>query len=204
MAFKASRPRTVGRPRSFVMDEVVDAVVPVFRRGGFHGTSLSDLGRAMGLAPGSIYKAFADKRAIFRAAFERYVSVRGDLLRSAIGAAPDGRAGLAAFLRHYVASASGVEGRTGCLVVNAATELASDDAEMERCVSAAFGSIEALLIELLERGGDDGSLRRDIDVPATARMLLCLVQGFRIVGKPGRDAAELEAVADQVLRLLSA
>lgn len=203
MVGRASRGQTIGRPRSFVLDDVVDATIPVFRSGGFHGTSLTDLGTAMRLAPGSIYKAFADKRAIFRTAFERYVSMRGETLRAAIEAASDGRAKLASFLRHYVASASGAEGRAGCLVVNAATELASTDPEMARRVSEVFESTEKLLIGLLQAGQDDGSIRRDVDVQATARMLLCLVQGFRVVGKPGRDAADLDAVSDQFLRLLA-
>ena len=142
-----------------------DATIPVFRSGGFYGTSLTDLGYAMRLAPGSIYKAFADKRAIFRNAFERYVSTRGETLRAAVGAASDGRAKLASFLRYYVASASGIEGRAGCLVVNAATELASTEPEMARRVSGVFESTETLLTGLLQAGQDDGSIRRDVDVP---------------------------------------
>ena len=203
MVRRASRTQSIGRPRSFVLDDVVDATIPVFRAGGFHGTSLTDLGHAMRLAPGSIYKAFADKRAIFRHAFERYVSLRGETLRAAIEAASDGRAKLASFLRHYVASASGTEGRAGCLVVNAATELASTDPEIARRVSGVFESTETLLTGLLKAGQDDGSIRRDVDVAATARMLLCLVQGFRVVGKPGRDAADLDAVSNQCLRFLA-
>lgn len=194
----------VGRPRGFDLDEVVARTVPVFRRRGFNGASLADLGKAMGLAPGSIYKAFADKRAIFLAAFDRYVTDRGDALRAAIERAPDGLGRLEAFLRHYLASATGAEGRMGCLVVNAATELAAEDAGMEELVSGALARNETVLAGLIDAGRADGSIRPDLDVAATARMLLCLAQGFRILGKTGRVADDLDPVVRQMLRLVAA
>ena len=45
-----------------------------FNRVGYHGTDSNRLARAAGYAPGSFYKHFPDKRAIFLAAYEDWVT----------------------------------------------------------------------------------------------------------------------------------
>ena len=191
-----------GRPRSFVQEAVVDAAALVFRRHGFHGSSLLDLGRAMGLTPGSIYKAFPDKRAIFRAAFERYVSVRRQQLRAKLAAGEDGLSEVEIFLEHYVASATGHEGRDGCLVVNASVEAPFEDDELATRAFESLCDLEDMLVNILDKGQADRSIRVDLDVPATARMIVSLVQGFRVIGKLGRDPDDFLPVSRQVIRLL--
>ena len=198
--FRISKP--VGRPRSFDMDVALDAAILAFRRGGFHGTSLLDLGSAMGLTAGSIYKAFPDKRAIFRAAFERYVSVRRSQLRAKLDTANSGLSRVEMFLGYYVDSATGPEGRDGCLVVNAAVDAPYEDAELAARTSESLLALETLLAELITEGRHDGSIRTDLDVPATARMIVSLVQGFRVIGKLGRDPQDFAPVTQQVIMLV--
>src|SRR6202012_4020630 len=70
----AARPR--GRPREFDMDKALDQAIRVFSEHGYHATSIGDLIDAMGLASGSIYKAFRDKRAVFLAALDRHILLR--------------------------------------------------------------------------------------------------------------------------------
>ena len=58
------------------MDEALDQAIRVFCEQGYNATSIGDLIDAMGLASGSIYKAFRDKRAVFLAALDRHVVLR--------------------------------------------------------------------------------------------------------------------------------
>ena len=55
----------------------------------------------MKLTPGSIYKAFSDKRAIFLAAFDRYTKLRNAELRQLLDAEKGGLEKLRALLRFY-------------------------------------------------------------------------------------------------------
>ena len=198
----SSPSRSPGRPREFDIDRALDAALIVFRERGYHAASLGELGAAMKLTAGSIYKAFADKRAIFLDAFARYIALRESRLAALIDAQPSGFDKLQALLDDYVEQSCGVEGRRGCLVVGSATELATFDAEMAGQVTAALQRNEARLLALIRLGQADGSISTELDAEVAALTLLCLLQGFRVVGKTKRSRAKMQAAADQALRLL--
>ena len=53
---------------------LVAAAADAFNRAGYHGTDSKRIARAAGYAPAMFYKHFADKREIFLAAYERWVT----------------------------------------------------------------------------------------------------------------------------------
>ena len=194
--------RGPGRPREFDMDAALDGALLLFRERGYHAASLSELGAAMQLTPGSIYKAFADKRAIFLAAFGRYVDRRGSDLRMLVDAERTGLDKLRATVRFYAESSHGLEGQRGCLVAGSAVALATFDPEVARRVTATLVGVEKFLRDLIRLGQRDGSVPAACDVNGAARAMLCLVQGLRVVGKSGRSRAEMMAVVDRALKLV--
>jgi AcrR family transcriptional regulator len=184
------------------MDAALDKALRVFSERGYHAASIAELTDAMELASGSVYKAFKDKRGIFLAAFDRYRAVRRDLLDARMAKAGTGREKIRAVLTSYAISSCGESGRRGCLVVGSANELAILDAEAAARVAAAFHANERLILDLLRLGQSDGSISRSIDVETTARALLCLTKGMRIVGKTGRTEEDMAAVAEAAMKLL--
>lgn len=183
------------------MEEALDKAIRVFRERGYNATSIGDLIAAMGLASGSIYKAFRDKRAVFLAAFERYTARRSEQLQRAADGAKNGREKLRDVLAFYVASAKGLEGRRGCLVVGSAVELAIVDPDIAARVRASLAKNEAFLAGLIREGQADGSIPAGIDADATARVMVCLTQGLRVVGKAGRPPTA--AAVDIAMKLLA-
>ena len=195
-------PPSRGRPREFDTDAALDAAIRVFSERGFHATSIGDLTAATGLASGSVYKAFQDKRGLFLAALERYKSVRDAALRRAIAPGASGRERLRLALEFYADASHGPLGRLGCRVIGGATELATFDDEVARWVAQALVRIEAVLGELLREGVADGSVPSGTDAPATARALLCMVQGMRLVGKTGRTRKDMRALVDIAMKMV--
>lgn len=175
--------RPPGRPREFDLEVALDKAVRVFRERGYHATSIGDLSAAMQLATGSIYKAFEDKRAVFLAAFDRYAALRRDQIRRASETGACGRDRLRNVLMSYVEASQGSEGRRGCLVVGSTVELSAHDAEVAARVAAQIKANESLLAELIREGQADGSIPRRVDPDATSRLMICLTQGMRVVGK---------------------
>lgn len=198
----STRDASPGRPRQFDPEVALDAAEAIFRERGFHATSITDLGTAMGLTTGSIYKAFTDKRSVFLATFDRYTRRRQSKLADAIALQSTGLSKVRALLQSYALASVGMEGRRGCLVVGGATQLTTFDAEIASRITNALTHMEALLFELVELGKRDGSLNRDIDAEVAARTVLCFLQGARVVGKTGRTKKEMLSAVDMVLRML--
>ncbi|EJL48913.1 transcriptional regulator [Rhizobium sp. CF122] len=203
MATLSETTRTRGRPREFDRDAALDKALQVFAERGYHAASISELTEAMGLASGSVYKAFKDKRGIFLAGFDRYRTVRRGLLDARMAKVGTGREKIREVLAHYALSSHGASGRCGCLVVSSANDLALFDEEAAERVAAAFTANEKLITDLLRLGQSDGSIAAEIDVAATARTLLCVTKGMRVVGKTGRSEEDMVAVAETAMKLLA-
>lgn len=194
--------RPPGRPREFDLDSALDKAVRVFRERGYHATSIGDLSEAMQLAAGSIYKAFKDKRAVFLAAFDRYSTLRSAQVRTAADGGRTGHDRLRRVLASYLEASQGVEGRRGCLVVGSTIELAALDPEVAARVSAALKANEALLAGLIREGQGDGSIPAHVDPDATARLILCMTQGMRVVGK-AKTPLPTSALLDVAMKLVA-
>ncbi len=196
-------PKLRGRPREFDMDSALDEALNVFSERGYHAASISELTEAMGLTAGSVYKAFGDKRGVFLAAFGRYRQVRQQLIDETLAEAPNGYEKLRALVTFFAEASCGEIGRRGCLVVGSATELVLFDDEVASRVGVAFDFDERRILDLIRLGQADGSIAGNIDSEITARALLALTKGMRVIGKTGRKTEHMLAVAETAMKLLT-
>jgi AcrR family transcriptional regulator len=75
-ARRPSRPRR-GTPQA-TRARLVAAAAEIFNRDGYHGTDSNALARAAGYSPGTFYRHFPDKRAVFLAAYQAWVATEWD------------------------------------------------------------------------------------------------------------------------------
>ncbi|SEQ22625.1 transcriptional regulator, TetR family [Faunimonas pinastri] len=183
------------------MTAALDRAVLVFREHGYDGTSIDALKAATDLTAGSLYKAFKDKKHIFALAFARYLDVRRNQLAERLAGAGTGRERLAETLRFYLDSASGAEGRKGCLVLGSLVEVEALDPALRAALGDAVTDNRAMLLAMLRDGQRDGSVRADLEVEPCADLLLSLLHGLRAVGKLG-DPAGQEALVALALKML--
>ncbi|QJW56484.1 HTH-type transcriptional repressor ComR [Serratia plymuthica] len=184
------------------MDEALDKAIKIFCLRGYHATSIPELSKAMGLASGSIYKAFSDKRAVFLAALDRQTQVRGGQFRDAINIASTGREKVRQALMFYASISAGADGRHGCLIVSTAVELASFDDEIAERAIGALNRREKQLAELIQIGQTDGSVSASLDKEGAAKFMLCLLQGLRVVGKTSPSEASMVAAVTVAMKVL--
>jgi dihydrodipicolinate reductase len=128
--------------------------------------------------------------------------MRDAQLRAAIEQGRNGRERLRNALNFFAESSHGKQGLLGCLVVGGATELATFDAEIGQRVTSALARNESLLGELIRQGQADGSISLTLDSQAAARLMLCVLQGMRVIGKTGRSKQDMQAVADAAMKFL--
>jgi TetR/AcrR family transcriptional repressor of nem operon len=193
-----------GRPRSFDTEAAVERAMGVFWSRGYHATALPDLLRATKLSRGSLYAAFGDKHSLFLRALDRYVA--NALTRMDIELDPRREPvdGLRAYLAGYVDRTSGANGRRGCLLVATAMELAGHDAEVDRRIGSFFKAMEARVADALSRAKAAGKLADGVEPSSAARILVCFVEGLRVVGKtaptPITSQATVDALLDRFIR----
>jgi len=194
--------RSRGRPREFDIDAALDKAIIVFTEKGYYGTSINDLSAALELTAGSIYKAFNDKRSVFIAALERYITLRTERLQQALKPADTGRERVRALLALYASSSYEAEGRRGCFIVSSAVELSISDPDIAGRVAQSLDIHEKRLTLFIRQGQEDGSISTHVEAATTARLLLCVLQGMRVIGKTGRSKKEMNNLIDSALKVL--
>src|ERR1700742_4627010 len=75
---------TVGRPREFDPDTVLETAMLLFWEHGFEGVSISDLTDATGINRRSLYAEFGSKEALFRLAVQRYMQRNAGYIAEAL------------------------------------------------------------------------------------------------------------------------
>jgi TetR/AcrR family transcriptional repressor of nem operon len=188
-----------GRPRSFDTEAAIERAMGVFWSRGYNATALPDLLRATRLSRGSLYAAFGDKHGLFLLALDRYIA---DALKRMDVEFDPRRApvvGLRAYLAGYVERTSGANGRRGCLLVATAMELAGRDAEVDRRIAGFFKAMETRVSEALARAKAAGELANGVEPASAARLLVCFVEGLRVVGKTGPTRSASQATANALL-----
>ena len=167
---------------------------------GFAGTSVRELGAAMGLGPASVYNAFGDKRTLFTQCLDRYLdaNMRARIARVERTFPP--RQAIEAFLQEIIARS--LESRLGCLLANAALEVAPHDPEIAAVVADRMRELEAFFRRCVSAGQRDGSISPDVDPADAARLLLTTVMGMRVLARGFPDRAVLEGAARQAVGAL--
>lgn len=190
----------MARPRAFDQDIALDAATRRFWADGYAATSVRDLGDAMGIGQASVYNAFGDKRALFTRCLDRYLdmNMRARIARLESSLPP--RQAIEAFLGEIVERS--LESRLGCLLANAALEVAPHDADIAAVVAERMGELEAFFRRCVLAGQADGSISRDTDPTDASRLLLTTVMGLRVLARGFPNRSVLEGAARQALRLL--
>lgn len=188
------------RVKEFDPDEVLGRALELFWERGYEATSMSDLVAHLGVNRASLYATFGNKRDLYLEALDRYGRTRNPVERLSqpgpvLPAVRD-------VIETYVEEAQNDRKRCGCMVVNAAVEVAPGDPEVSRMVSRSWQALEVGLITALTRAKAQGELSADADPTALGQFLLVLLQGVKVVGKGDPDVGRLRAAADQALTLL--
>ncbi len=190
----------MGRQREFDVEKALDAVLRVFWRKGYEGTSYADLTEAAGVERPALYAAFGNKEALFRQALARYDQQYLDYLPVALEL-PTAREVAAHVLHKAVELNTRYPDRTGCLGINGALA-ASDDAEPVRRALVEFRSAgQKRLRERFERAKAEGDLPKTAKPDVLAAFIMTVTQGIAVQAKAGTGRESLAAVAEQAMSM---
>ena len=190
----------MARPREFDEAEVLAKAMDVFWTHGYDATSITDLMDATGLAKGSLYKGFGDKKRLFTLALDAYLADANSRLAECDASSESGREALEQVFAGVVAMSTGSGVRRGCLSVNSAIELGPHDSTVRNRLRRNTRQKEETFVTIISRGIADGSLRKNLDPQAAARCITTMTNGLQVRGKLGltrREAEETVAMSIQ-------
>jgi TetR/AcrR family transcriptional repressor of nem operon len=191
----------MARPREFDEEAVLDAAVQCFWAHGYEATSVRDLIEKTGITGASLYNAFGDKRALYQRALDHYVEDSVvDRIRRCEALAP--REAIGAFFAEIVRRSLDDHQHKGCMLVNAALDVAPNDPGFQRIVAAVLIRVEQFFLGRIEAGQVDRTITRSLAAKTLAQHLLGVLMGVRVLARVRPESALLEGVVSGALALL--
>jgi len=188
--------------KSFDTEDALGKAMAAFWAHGYEATSMQDLVDCMGIGRGSLYAAFGDKRRLFLQALahydERYRRRWGVRL---LAENPSPRRAILAAFDEVVAATLGGS-RDGCMLINSALEMSPHDPEIAAVVNTALEEMEGFFHTAIQRGQEAGEISPTLDAAETARGLLALLAGLRVLSRARPEEALMRTVAGQAETLL--
>ena len=184
----------MARPREFDEVTVLTALRDVFWQHGYEGTSYALIMEATGLKKGSLYAAFGDKMSLYMAAIsqydQEYICEGVKMLRDPT-LKPELR--IKQLFDGLVEAAGTPMGRWGCLLCNAATDLAPFDDKVAETVSKSMNSLKDAIKSCIQNTPAQGQ----------AEIIWSSYFGGRVLLKSGTSTKNMTLLRDQALNLLA-
>ena len=191
----------MARQKEFNQDEVLQKAMEVFWRRGYEAASIQDLVQHMGINRQSMYDTFGDKHALFLQALDRYREIQSRRVFEILDRPGSVKKNVRLLFEEAVERALSEEGRRGCFVGNATSELAGRCKETAIRTCKSMASAEKTFQRALMRGTEQGEFRIR-DTRAVARFFYCVLQGLVLTAKASQDRRLLKDVVKVTLSVL--
>lgn len=190
----------MARPREFNEYAVLEAASELFWTKGYEGTSTRELSKCTGLTPSSMYAAFGDKRRLFHRALEHYLlrlRSKMDRLREF----PSPGAAITGFFEDAIERSLEAPLHRGCMLMNSALEVTSQDEELQQLVGADLTLIADFFRERFIEAQEKSEISKDFSAADSSQQLLAVLVGVRVLARARPVRSLLTAAVAQTLRL---
>jgi AcrR family transcriptional regulator len=136
---------SMGRPKNFSREGVLEKALPVFWKHGFADTSLQDLEKATGVNKSGLYAEVADKGDLYLESLRHYLRKRQQ--EELLTAEPPGWKNIERFLKLGPCS---LEGGKGCFSVNSMNQFAVLPRAAQEIVSQSRAFLKDLIARNVE------------------------------------------------------
>jgi TetR/AcrR family transcriptional repressor of nem operon len=156
----------------------LDRAVDLFWERGYYGVSVDELVKGTGLHRAAVYGEFGSRQRLFEASLRRYRERVVTPFFAELDRPDAGLTEVERFFSSIARAALGSMRRTGCLMVNTASEVSPRIRPVTRIVSRYCQELRALFRQACANARRRGELRPEIDVDQVADYLLGSVLGL--------------------------
>ena len=191
------------RKKQFDIDDVMHKAMIAFWDNGYRATSLQNLVECMGINRASLYDTFGDKYSLFIDTLHGYkLNYLQPFFIEKMKAYTPREAILGLFEDVSDAVLKGEE-RNGCFMINTALEASPHDERVAKIVRQSFAYMEKNFFrKLIEQGQASGEIAKSVVPITTARTLLSLFIGLRVLARSRPEKTLLQSISTQVKILL--
>jgi TetR/AcrR family transcriptional repressor of nem operon len=188
--------RSPGKASPRTADAVLDSAERLVQTRGFNGFSYADVAGEVGITTASLHYHFPGKADLGRALVERYTANFQAALAGIAARETRASARLEAYAEIYreVLAADRM-----CLCGMLAAEYRTLPASVQRAIREFLRANEAWLVDVLERGREDGDLAFPGGALDAARAWTSALEGALLLARPYREASRLTSVAKRML-----
>jgi AcrR family transcriptional regulator len=159
---------------------------------------MTDLTKAMGINPPSLYATFGNKEALFEKVLDRYIEGPGGYLKESL-LAPTA----VEFVRQLLSASADFftdpSHACGCLAINAGLAWNPESKAVHKQLARRHVAREKLFADRLRQALKEGDLPKDSDPRDLARYLSVVFQGLAVQASAGATRRDLQKVVDLVL-----
>lgn len=193
----------MARTKQFEFEAVLDAAVSLFWKKGYHATSANDLVAHLGVSRSSLYDTFGDKRTLYLKALHQYRKKIIGRHLYLIEQAVDVKETLEAIFNLIIEQDIDDFHPRGCMLVNAATEMAATDEEVAAIVRGNQWDLQKAWEMALRKAQSRNELSKTVDPSSTAAAIYNAIIGMRVALKTEQKQITLDGIVHQTLRLLN-
>jgi len=190
--------RSVGRPREFDEEAVLEAAMDAFQTKGYEATSLADLCDCTGLHKGSLYQTFGGKHELFMRALHHYSEKE---FRDVMAVAFNSESPLENIRAVVHKVCESVDDCKGCLVINSMVELSPHDDEVKTAVNSFGEKRLRVMAEMIGKAQAAGEIKAELDPEFLANQLMVTMAGVAATSKSLIDAQQGVQLLDGVIDL---
>jgi TetR/AcrR family transcriptional regulator, copper-responsive repressor len=194
--------RQRGRPKLYDAETALQAAGSVFWSQGYNGTSLDDLSAAMAMNRPSIYRAFGDKKAIYRRALAQFGAHMEEGFKRTILSETDFRKGLRRFYREALDVYYSGETAKGCMVMCTAPAAAMNHPEVKSDLLAVLQHLDVQIIKRIEQAIEQEQLCANQDAGTLGKLIQAVLHTLAIRARAGEPKASLQQFADSAVLML--
>lgn len=182
--------------------KVLEQAMRAFWARGYEATSMSDLVKATGINRGSIYAAFPNKHELFMRTLDHYDRIYRDEHLASIAERGTPLDAIIGVFESAACKPKHDKIPWGCLIVNSALELSPHDPEVAKFVERSLQSVEQFFFARIEAAKREKSIKRQLDSDATAKALLSLFLGLRVLTRAKARKPTIDAIISQARMML--
>lgn len=188
--------RSVGRPREFDEEAVLEAAMCAFWHKGYEATSLADLCDCTGLHKGSLYQTFGDKHQLFMQSLQHYADQAFRDVAAVAFQSDSPLDNIKAVVQKVCQDAGDQQ---GCMVINTMVELAPHDPEVKAAIKKVGDKRLRMMTDLIDKAQQAGEIRRGPEPYKLARQLLITLAGVAATVKGFLHKDDASEVLDELI-----